>query len=575
MHIIGTAGHVDHGKTLLIKALTGIDTDRLPEEKKRGLTIDLGFAHFSGPNGEQIGVVDVPGHEKFIRNMTAGAWGIDLALLVIAADDGWMYQTENHLRVLTAMGISRIITVITKTDIAEDERIREVIEDSSARILEQTGLLPPAAEVSALKGEGIAELKTIIIDMLPAVPHSAGSSPLMYIDRSFTIRGAGLVVTGSLREGTVSRGDSMLLLPSGKEVRIRGIQTYDTETDSAAPACRTALNISGVDSKDVSRGCCLTTNDSGFTAESEFIMRLSGDCSSIRNHSEAEFATGTAHGIGTIHLLKDGNGNAVCARVVLEKPLTLGYGRPVVIIRKGGSLITGSGTLLWKGKTDREARTTIMEAVEANPGISRTKLMLAVSGWTFDGDRWLISDKKSSELEEQLMKLASESGGVRREELAGKLGAPSGAADIIIKKLTGEGKLTDREGNLFAGSGPAEIELSKTAEQIISKAEAGGRAGLDLGKSPIPGARKEMRPLVRAGLMVPLTENLFYTVKNYNELTGSVLKGMQPGDTFDIAHAKNRTGLSRKYIIPLLNKMEEQGLVERDGNLRRVMNAGG
>ncbi len=580
MHIIGTAGHVDHGKTCLIKALTGIDTDRLPEEKKRGLTIDLGFAHFKNTEGEDIGVVDVPGHEKFIRNMTAGAWGIDLALLVVAADDGWMYQTENHLHVLTAMGINQLIAVITKTDIVPAERVKEVADDVELRILDKTGQVPPLIAVSSVTDSGISELKNLIIRQLSLISdglqNRTASDPLIYIDRVFTIRGAGLVVTGSLREGAVRRGDSLVILPEGREVRVRGLQTYDTETDRAVPACRTALNISGTDASEVRRGCCLTTAGSGFTAEKELILKLTGDCSNIRNHSEAEFAAGTDHTIGTIHLIKDESGIPVCARVVLDNAMALRYSQPVVIIRKGGSLITGSGNIIWKGKTNRDERISIIKASAGKPGVTRAELQLAVKGFATDNGKWVFDQIKKAETEKILLEYASGAGGLRREELSGKLDMPAGAADFIISSLLADDKLVEKNGTLFSGdSSDTRAKLSENARKILDQAGKEGKLGLDLNKTRIPGAKIELRNLTRAGLIIPLAENLFLTQENYENLKADILRGLNSGDTFDIAHAKERSGLSRKYIIPLLNRMEEDGFVEREENLRRVRKAAG
>ena len=594
MFIIGTAGHVDHGKTLLIKALTGIDTDRLPEEKARGLTIDLGFAHFPDERGKEIGVVDVPGHERFIRNMTAGAWGIDLALLVIAADDGWMYQTGNHLSVLSSMGIDEIIIVVTKIDIAEPGRAEDIIADAEVRVYEQTSLAPSSVSVSALTGEGIENLREMIISRLNSIDEKrnkthgghAASVPLMYIDRAFGIRGAGLVVTGSLREGPVSKNDSLLLLPAGKTVRVRGVQTYDSETETAVPACRTALNLSGIDADAVSRGCCLTAADSGFSAETEVILRLSGSESAVRNHSEAEFAAGTAHTIGSIHFLKtpdsEESGAAACARVSLDEPLTLRFGQPVVIIRKGGSRITGSGRVIWKGTSSREERQSLVDAVISGQADEEVGVMLAVKGFCKTAEGWKFSKEAEKKLQGQVIEAASAAGGVRREELTGRLGLPAAAVDALLDSMRSENLIFSRDGTFFKSDGKngsdqpgkspsGTLQLNRNAQLLVKAAAEAGKTGLDLKTVSIPGAKNELRTLTRAELIVPVSENIFYTKETYREVSASILKGLSPGARFDIALAKDRTGLSRKYIIPLLNKMEEHGLVAREDNLRRVL----
>ncbi|MBI9106586.1 MAG: selenocysteine-specific translation elongation factor [Spirochaetales bacterium] len=571
MFIIGTSGHVDHGKTLLIKTLTGIDTDRLPEEKKRGLTIDLGFAHFTGSDDKQIGVVDVPGHEKFIRNMTAGAWGIDLALLVIAADDGWMPQTENHLKVLTAMGISDIIITVTKSDLAGAARISEVREFAEESVLEMTGKRPESISVSARTGLGIDELKTLIIKHLEAHEPSSSqfSEPLMFIDRVFSIKGAGLVATGSLREGPISRGDSLLLLPAGKEVKIRGLQTHDMTAETAAPSVRAALNITGVTTEEIGRGSCITTFKSGFTAEEEAVIMLTSGMKNIRNHGEAEFASGTAHSIGTIHFINDSS----CARIILEKKTALRTGLPMVIIRKGGSRITGSGIVIWKGPSGHDERRRIASAADSiklpYSKEEDIRIKLAVHGWADDSGIFSFSAAYLQSSAEMISKLITSRGGMKSREIAGVLNLPSGPADALCGKLEKAGKLKLSGESWFTSDG-TEPELSPQAQMVFDAADKAGLLGLDLLKEKIPGVHKELRSLTRAGLIVPISENLFYTDKVFTEVCALVLAGLKPGDTFDIAHTKEKTGLSRKYIIPLLNKMEERGIVEREDNMRRV-----
>lgn len=588
MYIIGTAGHVDHGKTLLIKALTGIDADRLPEEKKRGLTIDLGFAHFTGTGGSRIGVVDVPGHERFIRNMTAGAWGMDLALLVIAADDGWMPQTENHLKVLLAMGIRNIIITVTKTDLAAPSRVKEVQDFAEELVSEKVGKKVSSIAVSAQTGDRIAELKELIqtnLNSQASASASQAETPLLYIDRVFSIKGAGLVVTGSLREGSISRGDSLTLLPVNKEIRVRGIQLHDKAAETALPSARTAVNITGVSIDEVNRGCCITGRKTGFTAEHEAIIFLQTGRKEIRNHSEAEFASGTAHSIGVIHFL----GDSLCARITLEKETALRFGQPVVIIRKGGSRITGSGTVIWKGATGRDERIKIADASRELTlpltAAHRFIFDIMVSGWTDTGSaasaaeaagdqataigRWLLGTDFLKTAGEKILKLASETGGVKTDELTSELKLPKQMISGICAELANSKKIRHSSGTWFAAASSPE-KLPPEAEKVLKEAEKAGKLGLDLVKVRIPGVHKQLRMLTRAGLIVPLTENIYYTEQVFIGVCRSILRGFSIDNTFDIAHVKERTGLSRKYIIPILIKMEELGFVVREDNLRRV-----
>ncbi|MCL2170312.1 MAG: selenocysteine-specific translation elongation factor, partial [Defluviitaleaceae bacterium] len=242
--IIGTAGHVDHGKTSLIKALTGMETDRLKEEKKRGITIELGFAYLDLPNGEKAGIVDVPGHEKFVRNMLAGAGSIDLAMLVIAADEGIMPQTREHLAILEMLGIKRGLVALNKADLVEpdwlDMVILDIEEELAGSFLENARIIP----VSAHSGQGIEDLKQTIFEMLEQSPPKNENAPFrLPIDRVFTMDGFGTVVTGTLIEGSLSLGDDVEIYPSGLTAKARRIQVHGGEVERATAGQRVAVNL--------------------------------------------------------------------------------------------------------------------------------------------------------------------------------------------------------------------------------------------------------------------------------------------------------------------------------------------
>ena len=245
---LGTAGHIDHGKTALVAALTGVDTDRLPEEKARGISIALGYAPLELPGGRRLSVVDVPGHERFVRTMVAGATGIDLYLMVVAADDGVMPQTVEHAAVLAALGVERGVVAVTKSDVADP-----------ATAAAQAAELVPGAEVvacSARTGEGVGDVAAALDRVAATLAGRAalGGDPLLHVDRSFTIRGAGTVVTGTLWSGAVARGDTLAVLPAGTRVRVRGVQVHDQQVARAAAGQRVALNLVGVERGDVARG---------------------------------------------------------------------------------------------------------------------------------------------------------------------------------------------------------------------------------------------------------------------------------------------------------------------------------
>ena len=252
---LGTAGHIDHGKTALVRALTGVDTDRLPEERSRGMTIDLGFAPLRLPSGRRLSVVDVPGHERFVRTMVAGASGIDAYLMVVAADDGVMPQTREHAAVLAGLGVTDGVVAVTKADMADPE----------VALLEAGELLPGAraVAVSARDGTGLDELRAALDGVAARLaPRSGGDGPTrLHVDRAFSIRGAGTVVTGTLWAGSIGRGDTLALLPRGEHVRVRGVQVHDEPAERAEAGQRVAVNLVGVEVRDVARGDVLAAVD--------------------------------------------------------------------------------------------------------------------------------------------------------------------------------------------------------------------------------------------------------------------------------------------------------------------------
>ena len=599
MHVIGTAGHVDHGKTLLIEALTGINADRLPEEKRRGLTIDLGFAHFFTPEGEPVGVIDVPGHERFIRNMVAGAWSLDLALLTVAADDGWMQQSSDHARVLRLMGVPRLIAVITKADLASPDRIDQIAGRVTAECAHLGYPEVPRIAVSARSAQGIEELKNLILRGLggleqanaAAVPLPGQAVPHLYVDRSFTVRGSGLVVTGSLRGGALQRGQELLLLPQNRKVRIRGLQSYYQERERAEPTSRVAINLSGVDATAIGRGDLLCAETGPFRAVEEFILRVRPGGEGILKVSkevEVEIAAGTGHQIARLTRIATGN----LLRIRLSRVTALRWNQPIVLIQHGGSTILGGGRVLWFGKMDKRLRQRLGElelTLKTEAGtedLSRLKLALEgaiapeqaaelqlsadLRASTVQIDGWIVSKEYRDRLGKQVREMASVPGGVRRDELATKLrGEPEPLLRLIAGELIEKNVLALRGGILFPAGAQAP-QVSPMGRQLLQDLQAGGSRGLELSKLRIAGARKELRNLVRADLAVALDGDIFYEKQVYLNLVHSCLTDLEVGGILTIARTKERTQLSRKYVIPLLNRMERDGFVKRSGDDRVV-----
>ena len=251
--IIGTAGHVDHGKTSLIRALTGLETDRLKEEQERGMSIELGFAYFDLPDGSRAGIVDVPGHERFIRQMLSGAYGMDIVLLVVDAKEGVQEQTLEHLEILDLLGISTGILVMTKVDAVTPEQLAESTEMAQEMLVRTTLEGAPTVHVSAVTGQGLDGLKQMITARVNAVAQKERRDgiPRLYVDRVFTMSGFGAVVTGTLMGGSMHREQRLAILPQGREVRVRGVQVHNQPAEAAQAGQRTALNLSGITTEEI------------------------------------------------------------------------------------------------------------------------------------------------------------------------------------------------------------------------------------------------------------------------------------------------------------------------------------
>ena len=312
--ILATAGHIDHGKSALVKALTGNDPDRLPEEKLRGITIDLGFAHLELP-GHSLGIVDVPGHQDFVKNMVAGVGAVDLALLVVAADDGWMPQTEEHLQILSYLGATRGVVALTKADLVDDTRAREeeIRQQLQNSPLAEASIVP----VSAHNGIGLEELKNALAAAAETMPpHTDDGQPRLAVDRVFTLQGIGTVVTGTLTGGTMSKGDTVTAHPPGRDTRIRTLQSHNRAQDTAQPGTRTALNLADAARGDLPRGATITLPVLATTTRTLDVLlerstRLGQECAPLRNDTRVRVHHGSGHWAARLVLVE---GKTLAAR---------------------------------------------------------------------------------------------------------------------------------------------------------------------------------------------------------------------------------------------------------------------
>jgi selenocysteine-specific elongation factor len=368
--ILGTAGHIDHGKTSLVKALTGIDCDRLPEEKARGITIDIGFAILDLPP-YRLGIVDVPGHERFVKNMLAGATGIDLALLVVAADDSVMPQTREHLEILRLLGLRHGLIALTKCDLV-DETTREVVELEVRDLVRGTFLEnAPLIQTSAQSGAGIAELKAAIGEVCKQVEEQRGSQWFrLAIDRAFIVQGHGTVVTGSVTSGSVRVGDELEWQPRGERVRVRSLQNHDRPVEEVHRGQRAAINLAGVRHEDVIRGQELATP--GFLVPSK-VMTVRLHCLAdrkrpIKHRMPVRFHLGTAEVMAAVSLLDCDvidPGRWGLAQVFLDEPATGTWGQPFVVRESSATETLGGGQVLQPvARKVRRRHLEVLERIE-------------------------------------------------------------------------------------------------------------------------------------------------------------------------------------------------------------------
>ena len=359
--IIGTAGHIDHGKTTLVKAMTGMNTDRLKEEKQRGISIELGFAPFTLPSGQKAAIVDMPGHERFIRHMLAGAFGIDIVLLTIAADEGVMPQTREHMDIIELLGINKGIVVITKKDLVDEEWLmlmeEEIQEYINTTILKNAPLL----SVSAVTKEGLPELIKLIESLVPEVEEKPtfGQARLP-IDRVFTISGFGTVVTGTLWSGQLQQGETVELMPVQRPVRIRTLQVHNEKTDTAYAGQRVAVNLQGVEVSDIKRGYLLATPDyltPSYRVDTRLRL-LSSSQRSLKNWNRVRFHLGTDETMGRVVLLDRDEllpGDETYVQIVMEKPI-VAYKGDHFVIRYYSPVTTIGGGIIIDGNAPKQKR---------------------------------------------------------------------------------------------------------------------------------------------------------------------------------------------------------------------------
>ncbi|MBL0634661.1 selenocysteine-specific translation elongation factor [Aeromonas dhakensis] len=609
--VIGLAGHVDHGKTQLIKALTGITTARA-HEQAIGMTQDLGFAHFDDGQGNTIGVIDVPGHERYIRNMVAGLWSLDLVLLVIAADEGWMPMTGDHLRLLKAMGVPRLLVCINKCDLVSPDELLLLEESLLERVMDESGMVPDIVSVSAKTGENMAALHTAIVRQLEDMAeHHAPreqAAPRLYVDRVFTANGTGTVLTGTLQQGSLKVGDKLRLYPADREVQVRSLQAYHQSVDEIGAVCRVAVGLKKVPHKEVARGHCLTSAAGQCEAATHLIVRLNEVGGSIREqrNREVEIALGSWHGRARFVPIKDTR----LARLIFASPIPCFFGQPLAIIRHGSSELLHGARIVWCGDIHPARRKALHALLGELPDelecYNPATLQLGLNGYVLASrfaqrpeqvtplGEWLLDSCWLAQSRDQLL-ATLQSEPLSAAELTTRLGIALPVTQALLQQLKSEQLVRLHHDKWQQGSGESEDDLGEEAQLVLKVVRDQGKEGYEPGKlgpggvaldpfitRQLPAAlqqglqqkgalQKQLRNLARLKYLVQLDGPIYYDAALYNQMVAAVLAGQQVGDLIDMASLKEITGLSRKYAIPFCLRMEMDGWVRREENERRVL----
>ena len=629
--ILGTAGHIDHGKTSLIKALTGIDTDRLKEEKQRGITIELGFASMEIPDGPAIGIVDVPGHERFVKNMVAGATGIDLVLMVIAADEGVMPQTEEHMEICTLLDIRHGLIALTKTDLVDEEWLELVQDDirtfTRGTFLEDAPLLP----VSAVTGEGLPELRNAIGALCATLPERPLSSLLRIpIDRVFTMKGFGTVITGTLISGKVALGETVTIYPSGFTSKVRGLQVHNENVPEARAGMRTAVNLQGLEKSAIQRGEVIArpgTLRPSFMVDVELHL-LKSNAKPMKDHARVRFHTGTSEVIGNVILLDREElapGDTAVAQIRLEKPITGVYGDRFVLRSYSPVRTVGGGSILnpipKKHKRFKESVVLKLNRLAKDPPEKIVLHHVQESGLSGIGipDLILVSNITEKRLDPVLHQFLSKKRiflvdrenrmyihadnfeafkgeiaahlkryhrefplrpGMPKEELRSKFPntAHPKVFPMALKAMRDEGQIRQEEQTVRMASHT--VALGKDQQALQRRIlKAYDRCGLmppyfrelckDLEADPQK-AKEILSVLVDEGRLVKVKEDLYFSAGAVEDLLKRLKAFFKTHQEITTPQFKEMTGASRKFVIPLLEYFDAKNITLRVGDARKL-----
>jgi selenocysteine-specific elongation factor len=606
MHVISTAGHVDHGKSTLIERLTGMDPDRLAEEKKRGLTIDLGFAWLTLPSGREVGIVDVPGHERFVHNMLAGVGSIDATIFVVAANEGWKPQSEEHLAIIDLLGARGGVVALTKRDLVSDDELDRAVDAVRGRLKDTSLDEAPIVPVSAVTGEGIEDLARTLDEVLARTPGSPDvGRPRMFVDRSFTVKGSGTVVTGTLTGGRLRVGDDIEVLPEGARARIRSIQTHKVRRDEAAPGSRVALNLAGLDRHEVRRGDALVRPRRWRPAVTldvwlrpvRSIDHVTSARGAFRVHLGAAEVDARIRFLDPPHLAPGGE---AFARLLLGAPVVADAFDRFVVRDSGRQETVAGGIVLDPHPTQKRlagaarerrvgelkqrldaGREGLTERVLAERGVLKSaELEQIVGAARTDGplpgyvvsDEWLLATTAALigvlEAYHRANPLAR---GMPREEARGrtKIEDPelfSAIVTALDARVTAEGTLL----RLAAHTVTLSPEQSAAREELVAQLDAAGLQPPPLAELEKQHGSALVKALQESGVIVRFSIDFALTTERYVETKQRIAAAIREEGPVTASRIKDLLGTSRKYVIPLLEHLDAAGFTRRTGDTRAL-----
>jgi len=619
--VIGTAGHIDHGKSALVTALTGIDPDRLAEEKRRGMTIDLGFAHFDLPGDRRVGIVDVPGHERLIRHMLAGAAGIDLVLLVVAADEGVMPQTREHLDILRFLPVRAGIVVLNKIDLVADPAWLDLVRDDLAEVTRGTFLeRAPVVPVSAKTGQGIPALVEAIGRALDGLaPRAADAPARLPVDRSFTMPGFGTVATGTLWSGRIAPGDTLELLPQGRRLRVRGVQSHGQEVAAGVAGSRVAVNLAGIEKDEIERGDVLATPGVFIpTVRLDARLRLLPRVPPLYHLARVRVHLGADEVIGRAALLDRARldpGDEALVQLRLERPAVADAGDPLVLRRYSPMLTLGGGTVIdahppprRRGDPVQPVAATLEERVEAAveaagksgttveeivPRVAAVRAqveqilerlaaggrVLSIRGRVFHAQ---VRDQVAAAIRHEVASYHASvpwRPGIPKDELKARaFGQGDGRLYThVMDQLVGEGAVEDsgafvRRPGFAPAISPEDAGGRERIAAALLRAKFAPPARADLAAGLAPAALdRALRTLLDDGTVVEVAPGIYFHREALDEIKRAVAEEVDARGTVTVASLRDRLQTSRKYALTVLEYFDTIKLTRRVGDARVLL----